>query len=169
MPPFPELHETTAQQALLAVAALIEVNGGEISRTRAKADILILEPSYDQAQRFIEQMRPDQEAMRRYDLTQIAKKRKPYLPQHWAGRDITGKGKAGPSKIALAPDADHSTAVPAKEMNDDHNSKPRPPPQALVAESSVEILDHRKADISLGSIAEELSTLQRTMCESSDG
>jgi hypothetical protein len=144
MPPFGELHETSPQQALMAVAALIEINGGEISRTRAKADILILDPAYDQAQRFIEQMRPDQETMKRQDFTQIAKKKRPYLPEYWAGRRNIGKGKAGPSKTPPAPGADNSTAVLAKEVDDGHNNKSNAPSQkSVVAESSGEALDLR--------------------------
>jgi hypothetical protein len=132
MPPFGELHETSPQQALMAVAALIEINGGEISRTRAKADILILDPAYDQ------------ETMKRQDFTQIAKKKRPYLPEYWAGRRNIGKGKAGPSKTPPAPGADNSTAVLAKEVDDGHNNKSNAPSQkSVVAESSGEALDLR--------------------------
>ena len=129
MPPFAELHETSAHQALMAVGALIETNGGEISRTRAKADILILDPAYDQARKFIEQMRPDQEALTRQDLTQIAKEKKPYLPKYWADRGNLGKGKAGPSNTNLAPNVDDSTAVPAKQIDNGYSSNHNVPAQ----------------------------------------
>jgi hypothetical protein len=58
---------------LSLVTCQIETSGGQISATRAKADVLVLDPGWDQAQRFVAEMKQGQRALERWMLDAMYK------------------------------------------------------------------------------------------------